>query len=632
LGLLSGTVTLNGPNSNLSNSGNLSGAVQLNGANSTFVNQLSGTGSFSGGVTLNGSNGTLSNLGSLSGAVTLNGATSTFTNLGLLSGTVTLNGANGNLSNSGNLSGAVQLNGANSAFANLGTWTISGNSIFGPTSTVSNAGTLVVTGPTVIGGSLTSTFTNTGLISLGIGTAANSLTLPGNYIGGTIGMPGRLAIDVDPANGKADQLIINGNASGVTSVIATYLNTAKINNPIPFVTVGGSNTATFSLVNPLNGFFFNSITQTSAGFSLTSTLSNAAIGSIGAAPIARTATQVTIDGIETELRQRRDTLQRCAFVVSPECQSAASARGNRLSYNADDSAALGYQDENKTDRGLYMAVKAPPPPQPAVEAGPKPAVWLQAFDDWQRLNQSVAGQNDGNRQNTYGFQGGFDETWRNLFASGDALVLGLVGGYTQALVHFDTGLGANLTGPGFGGYWTYINGGFSMDGVVKNDWFHLNEDATIDSPSSSARIQNFSVTGNAQYKFAVLTNSFIEPTAGFVYTQTTFSDVPSTLDLVNGHTTRVQGGARFGTAWDYNGIHFEPTLLGLVYDNVQVTGTPLQSIGVVVPTDEGKVRGEFDGVLNADFGKGFSGFAEGDVRFGDNLLGGTVKVGLRKQW
>ena len=268
-----------------------------------------------------------------------------------------------------------------------------------------------------------------------------------------------------------------------------------------------------------------------------------------------------------------------------------------------------------------------------MEAGPKPAVWVQAFDDWQKLNQSVAGANDGTKQNTYGFQGGFDETWRNLFASGDALVLGLVGGDTQASVHFDSGTArANLSGPGFGGYWTYINGGFSMDGIVKNDWFHLTDDDLTNGVSSSARVQNFSVTGNAQYKFAVLTNSFIEPTAGFGYTQTTFSDIPSTLDLVNGHTTRVQGGARFGTAWDYSGIHFQPTLLGLAYSDVQITGTPLQTLGVAVPTDEGKVRGEFDLTLNADFGSGFSGFAEGDVRFGDNLVGAAIKGGLRKQW
>jgi outer membrane autotransporter protein len=594
----------------------------------------------------------------------LNGPNGNLTNSGLLSGAVTLNGANGNLSNSGNLSGAVQLNGANSTFANFGTWNATGNSSFAGPSTVNNFGNGVIniSGPAGItlgaasifnnsgtinavslpSGSPTitaTTFNNSGLINLATGTGTNQLTIVGNFVG----MPGStLNVSVGPANSRADQLLIQGNASGTTSVNVFNIANQFIRNPIPVVTVTGNSSATFSLANPppFNGLFAFSINQTSPGdFTLSSSLGPGGLGSVPVAQAARTATQVTIDGVETELRLRRDKIQLCAIVASPYCQSGASAQGNRLAYSADDSAAghaeiaLGYQDENKTDRGLYMAVKAPPPPQPVAEAGPKPAVWVQAFDDWQRLNQSVAGQNDGTHQNTYGFQGGLDETWRNLFASGDALVLGLVGGGTKAIVHFDSAIaGANLSGPGFGGYWTYINGGFSMDGVVKNDWFHFTEDFLTTGGSSSARIQNFNVTANAQYKFAVLTNSFIEPTAGFSYTQTTFSDVPSTLDLVNGHTTRVQGGARFGTAWDYNGIHFEPTLLGLAYSDVQITGTPLQTLGVPVPTDEGKVRGEFNLTLNADFGSGFSGFAEGDVRFGDNLLGGAIKGGLRKQW
>jgi hypothetical protein len=44
------------------------------------------------------------------------------------------------------------------------------------------------------------------------------------------------------------------------------------------------------------------------------------------------------------------------------------------------------------------------------------------------------------------------------------------------------------------------------------------------------------------------------------------------------------------------------------------------------------VRGEFDLTFNMDFGSSFSGFAEGDVRFGDNLVGAAIKGGLRKQW
>jgi hypothetical protein len=661
----------------------ISATSQGNGTITVQVDQgatLSGTGPQSTGVVATATTGavTVINSGNISAqfGVTGNSTTGPITieNSGNISASqvaIQTSGGPGNVTNSGSISGAVQLNGANSTFANFGTWNAIGNSSFAGPSTVNNNGNGIIniSGPAGItlgaastfnnsgtinavsspSGSPTitaTTFKNSGLINLATGgTGTNQLTIVGNFVGvppspGVLGST--LNVSVGPGNSRADQLLIQGNATGTTSVNVFNIANQFIRNPIPVVTVTGNSSATFSLANPppLNGLFTFSINQTSPGdFTLSSSLGPGGLGSIPVAQAARTATQVTIDGVETELRLRRDQIQRCAFVVSPECQSAASARGNRLSYNADDSAAgdreiaLGYQDENKTDRGLYMAVKAPPPPQPVVEAGPKPAVWLQAFDDWQALSQSVAGQNDGTHQNTYGFQGGFDETWRNLFASGDALVLGLVGGDTKAIVHFDSGIaGANLSGPGFGGYWTYINGGFSMDGVVKNDWFHFTEDSLTTGMSSSARIQNFNATANAQYKFAVLTNSFIEPTAGVSYTQTTFSDVPSTLDLVNGHTTRVQGGARFGTAWDYSGIHFEPTLLGLAYSDVQITGTPLQTLGVPVPTDEGKVRGEFNLTLNADFGSGFSGFAEGDVRFGDNLVGGAIKGGLRKQW
>lgn len=567
------------------------------------------------------------------------------TNFGVITGSIlmTTGGVGSTFVNNGtwNASGSNSFAAGNPQVFNNGTMNLSGGTTinFAGASTFGNNGLLNVLGPTTFNGNLTFFNNATGTISLSNGTAMNQLSLPGNYVGS----PGsQLVVGVDPLNGRADQLHIAGTASGTTSVIADYLSNRFVTSPIPVVTTGSPSTATFSLANPrpFNGLLIFGINQTSPGdFTLNSTLSPTAVVSAIAARAAVDATQVTISGINTELRQRRDRIQLCAIVGSAYCQSAASAPGNRLAYSADDSAAgdqkfaLGYQDENKTSPGLLMAVKAPPPPQPVVEAGPKPAVWVQAFDDWQKLNQSVVGQNDGTKQNTYGFQGGFDETWRNLFASGDALVLGLVGGDTQVSVHFDNGTArANLSGPGFGGYWTYINGGFSMDGIVKNDWFHLTDNDLINGSSSSASVQNFSVTGNAQYKFAVLTNSFIEPTAGFGYTQTTFSDVPVTLDLVNGHTTRVQGGARFGTAWDYNGIHFEPTLLGLAYSDVQITGTPLQTIGVVVPTDEGKVRGEFDLTFNMDFGSGFSGFAEGDVRFGDNLVGAAMKGGLRKQW
>jgi Autotransporter beta-domain len=208
----------------------------------------------------------------------------------------------------------------------------------------------------------------------------------------------------------------------------------------------------------------------------------------------------------------------------------------------------------------------------------------------------------------------------------------VVGGDAQANTTFAaTTDQANIFGPGFGAYTTYINGGFSVDGLVKNDWFRLTET----SPSSSVNLNNFNVAGNVQYKFDVLKASFIEPTGGVVYTNTAYGSGAAALGLVNGYVTRLQTGARFGTAWDWNNIHFEPYLLALIYDNVTVTGTALQNIGVqgiTVPTDQGLVRGEFDLQLLADFGHGWSAFTQGDVRFGEGLLAGAIKIGARKQW
>jgi len=95
---------------------------------------------------------------------------------------------------------------------------------------------------------------------------------------------------------------------------------------------------------------------------------------------------------------------------------------------------------------------------------------------------------------------------------------------------------------------------------------------------------------------------------------------------------RLQAGVRFGAGWDWNNIQFGSTLLFLAYDNVQQTGTALTNIGVASPSDVGLIRGEVDAEINANFGNGFSGLMRGEVRFGDNLIGGAIKIGARKQW
>src|SRR5262249_10301575 len=137
-----------------------------------------------------------------------------------------------------------------------------------------------------------------------------------------------------------------------------------------------------------------------------------------------------------------------------------------------------------------------------------------------------------------------------------------------------------------------------------------------------------------QYKY-IWGSSFFEPTAGIQYTRTLFGGGEAALGVQDGSTLRVQGGARIGTAWNTPGANVEVTLKGLVYSNVVATGTSIATgaFGLgVIPTDRGRVRGEIDPELNLDFRNGYTAFLGGSLRFGEEIVGGSAKVGLRKQW
>jgi outer membrane autotransporter protein len=548
----------------------------------------------------------------------------------------TTDGSSITVSNSGSITGTVALLGGPSVFNNNlgGIWTTSGVSTFSPESTINNAGTVLATGVTTLSGGPTLQFNNlaTGVISMQNGSALDRLTLSGNYVG----TPGsHLVVDVDPARQAADRLIITGNASGSTTINPIYLSSGLLTSPVPIVQSASGSTATFQLANPINGLFRYSLIQPAPGtFSLSSTLTGTGFAASPVLNLASAqASQLMISGIEAQLQARRDEIQRlqCQNRPGEECTPQA---GRPLAYAGD--GIFSYKNEatkgNPATDALAMVTKARPA---AGDLGPRPAFWAQAFDDWATFHEFGSGLNFGRTINTYGLQMGFDETWRNLVSSADALVLGIVGSYSQVNMKFDATNDnnmPNLNGPGIGLYGMYINGGFSVDTIVKGDWFNLSEFNQFDVPTS-INLQNFNAAGNVQYKFWLpVKDSFIEPTAGIVYTRSQYGSGASALGLEDGYVLRLQSGARFGTAWDWNNIHFEPTFLALIYSDVTVTGTALQNIDIAAPTDEGLVRGEIDLDLHADFGHGISAYTRGEVRFGEGLLGGGIKVGARKQW
>jgi hypothetical protein len=347
--------------------------------------------------------------------------------------------------------------------------------------------------------------------------------------------------------------------------------------------------------------------------------------------IAASQQQLSFSTVAGVLRTRRDQLQ---GPLGSQSVPPSPLMGYST-FNLDDSfAALGYAP--RADRSpVYGADKNPLyKAAPAVAAGPTWATWVEGVGDWEK--RSALNANDiGRTQNTYGVHAGLDATWKNTLLPGDFIVAGLVTNWTSSRINLtDTSTTLRLEGPGVGLYSMYINGGFSADLVGKLDFLTLKEDFAGLAPNGSIDVTNAGISGNVQYKnkFGA---SFLEPTAGFSFTRTMFGDNAALMGLQDGSTLRLQAGARFGAAFTANGISFEPTLALLAYSNVIADGTTVATVPVpvpVTPTDQGLVRGEVDPELNLDFNNGYSAYIRGSVRFGSELVGGSAKVGLRKQF
>lgn len=340
--------------------------------------------------------------------------------------------------------------------------------------------------------------------------------------------------------------------------------------------------------------------------------------------LAATQLQLSFGVVESVLENVRDRLQG----TSARSNGRALISGYAAS-NLDDEP-LGYASQAKRQNPL-AAYKGPV--APAANAGPSWGVWGQGLADWERVN--AINSFDINRfVTTYSGLGGVDGTWQNLFG-GDALLVGVVGSWTGSRVTYDSSpTTVRLEGPGIGLYGTYVNGGFSVDATGKTDFLNLSEDFAGLSPNLGSGVTNVGVAGNMQYKYMWGT-SFFEPTTGIQFTRTLFGGGEAPLGVRDGSTLRVQGGARIGTAWNTPAANVEVTLKGLVYSNVVASGTSIAtgSFGLgVIPTDQGRVRGEIDPQLNLDFRNGYTAFLGGSVRFGEEIIGGSAMVGLRKQW
>jgi hypothetical protein len=217
---------------------------------------------------------------------------------------------------------------------------------------------------------------------------------------------------------------------------------------------------------------------------------------------------------------------------------------------------------------------------------------------------------------TNAFVAGGDVTKIGIFSASDALVVGVNGSTAVARASASiTGPGSRTTTQGVGIFTAYVNGGFSADFAFGDTTANMYANAVDLGFDNRA----YSYTANVQYKFDLPNAWWIEPTVGVNFAETRYSNELGFPLLVNGETTTVQGGVRFGTEVTWGGIRIDPTFTGLAYSNVHVVNGGADPLNLT-PNAKGEVWGKGVAKLNFVFSDKFSAYIQGDVH---GTKGGT---------
>jgi hypothetical protein len=322
---------------------------------------------------------------------------------------------------------------------------------------------------------------------------------------------------------------------------------------------------------------------------------------------AASASEISMNAIQSALKDIRDRLQRKASQGSGEAPQG-----------------LGARSVQQTDGPMMGLTRTP-------EALPSPfAIWVQGYAD-REWRDSNFGFIDGRTTTTYGAIGGIDYTSYRVFSPNDAFVFGILTGITELRTDSVASVKTHIDGPSVGLYGVYVNGGFSVDFNSKVDFLALDQSSPLHGLSSN--LNSYATAGNVNYKFDV-GGGWIEPTIGAIYTVTRWDNAMSALD---GHTVRVQGGLRLGHSYTSAGVVIEPTVAAMLYSDVVIEGGNITTVGLTTPTDEGKLFELGSLKLNFDFGKGLSTSVEAEVRHGSlghgaDVVGAAGRVGLRYKW
>jgi Autotransporter beta-domain len=416
----------------------------------------------------------------------------------------------------------------------------------------------------------------------------------------------------------------------------------------------------------------------------TGALSTAALSSQSLSEVTQTTTQQsTLSTLEAVEKRRAEEVQRCPEGSERTAQgcrriaqrttapSSTPAPSSSRATMVQPRAPSTTEQPAEVTRRTTARTRTAPAPTPLYKAPPmiyesvRYASWVQGFGDYERRTGTgftsggvIGGLGTGSipvdlgrKASTLGFNGGLDATFRNSWWAGDILIAGLVSGYVSTDINYSaTSLKARIEGPSVGAYATYLSGPFSTDFVARVEFMHIDETFTdllnfnlgasggtaLASGSASTNVNNYVVAGNLNYRWLSTPYWWLEPTVGFRFIQSSFDNSAAALGLADGHDWRVQGGARIGTDFYWGTVHVTPTLTGLAYEDVDVTGGVVTGglfpASPIIPSDQGKVRGQGIFATNFDYGTGFSTFLLAEVRGGQDLFAAGGRAGIRYQW
>ena len=532
---------------------------------------------------------------------------------GLTGITADASGGNVTIAPAGSVTGSNGILASTTGAGNINITTagnITGNNGFGISTTVATGTATINVGPgsTISGSAGPLSLTGTSIIN-------NAGTL--NFVDGALtttnlanttlnGLGGKLAIDVNPAAGKADELVVT-NLTGTTTLKLNLIgNSAFISSPIPVLAATTVAPATVVSVSGPTSLISYQLQQ-SAGdptFNLTSMLNTGAAGTVPAG----------IYAILTSLN-------------------------------------TGFFSGNLVQNGSAFVGEPTDPVPNQINGGP----WVRFAGGQNDVRATILAQDTTApskvRTNFNGFQVGVDLGVANVENTGWNTHLGLTGGLvaftTNDLLLSDVGSSNHVP---FMGIYGAVNGhGFFADFQVRKDFYDMQLNNTAANLAGANLNGNaVSANGSAGYQFELPQSWFIEPSGALVYSQLHVNSLLVTIDPANG---------MFGEM-DFNPVNSLLGRLGLRAGTTYVC-EPLQL--VLQPFGSASVWHEFEGNTQTNFVSGnvsvplgvtpigtfgqlglgssfqvlktgFLGFVRADWRFGENVSGYDVVGGLRYQF